>query len=92
MAHVGGAVSSVAEKIYQAMLDAGVEVILDDRDERPGVKFKDADLLGIPVRITVGRGAADGMVEYKMRRDADRTHMTVDEAIAEAIRVVEEER
>lgn len=84
--------ASVAEKIYQAMLDAGVEVILDDRDERPGVKFKDADLLGIPVRITVGRGAADGMVEYKMRRDADRTDMTVDEAIAEAIRVVEEER
>ncbi len=55
--------AEVAERIYSELARAGVEVLLDDRDERPGVKFKDADLLGIPVRITVGRGAADGMVE-----------------------------
>ena len=83
---------AVASRIYDELTASGIEVILDDRDERPGVKFKDADLLGIPVRITVGRGAADGMVEYKMRRDADRRDMTVEEAIAEAIRVVNEER
>ena len=84
--------SGVAERIYQALREAGVEVMLDDRKERPGVKFKDADLLGIPLRITVGRGAAEGMVEYKLRRDAERTDMTAEEAIAEAVRVVNEER
>ena len=50
--------AEAAERIYSELARAGVEVLLDDRDERPGVKFKDADLLGIPVRITVGRGAA----------------------------------
>ena len=84
--------AAVAERIYGELGRAGVEVVLDDRKERPGVKFKDADLLGIPLRITVGRGAADGMVEYKMRRDADRTDMTVEDAIASAVRVVNEER
>lgn len=83
--------SKVAEGIYSELAAKGIEVILDDRDERPGVKFKDADLMGIPIRITVGRGAGEGMVEYKMRRDADRTDMTVEEAISEAVRTVAEE-
>ena len=83
--------SKVAEGIYSELAAKGIEVILDDRDERPGVKFKDADLMGIPIRITVGRGAGEGMVEYKMRRDADRTDMTVEEAISEAVRAVAEE-
>ena len=74
------------------MGDAGVEVLLDDRKERPGVKFKDADLLGIPIRITVGRGAADGIVEYKMRRDADKIEISVEEAITKAITTVNEEK
>lgn len=82
----------VAEHIYEELNKAGVETLLDDRDERAGVKFKDADLLGIPIRITVGRGAADGMVEYKMRRDAEKTDMTVDECLKEAIGTVERER
>ena len=68
--------AKVADQIYGELTAAGVEVMLDDRKERPGVKFKDADLLGIPVRITVGRGAADGMIEYKMRRDADKEEMS----------------
>ncbi len=71
---------------------AGVEVLLDDRKERPGVKFKDADLLGIPIRITVGRGAADGIVEYKMRRDAEKTEMTVEESKALALKTIQEEK
>lgn len=84
--------ANVAEHIYTELQKAGVEVILDDRDERPGVKFKDADLLGIPVRITVGRGAANGNVEYKLRRDAEKTDMTVETAIEEAIKIVNAEK
>ncbi len=84
--------AEAAERIYSELARAGVEVLLDDRDERPGVKFKDADLLGIPVRITVGRGAADGMVEYKLRRDAEKADMTISDAIAAAIKIVNEER
>ena len=82
----------VAEEIYEKLQKAGVEVLLDDRNERPGVKFKDADLLGIPVRITVGRGAADGTVEYKLRRDADKVEVAVEEAIQKAIQIVNEEK
>ena len=83
---------AVADRIYSELGKAGVEVILDDRKERPGVKFKDADLIGIPIRITVGRGAADGIIEYKMRRDADRTELPVDEGIAKAIETVNAEK
>ena len=68
------------------------EDLYEDRKERPGVKFKDADLLGIPIRITVGRGAADGVVEYKMRRDADKTEMTVEESKALALKTIQEEK
>ena len=84
--------AEVAEKIYADLMKGGAEVLLDDRKERPGVKFKDADLLGIPIRITVGRGAADGIVEYKMRRDADKIELGVEEAIAKAITTVNEEK
>ena len=84
--------AKVADQIYEELGRRGVEVVMDDRKERPGVKFKDADLLGIPIRITVGRGAADGMIEYKMRRDADRTDMTIEEGIETAVKTVEAER
>ena len=82
----------VAERIYNELAGAGVEVLWDDRDERPGVKFKDADLIGIPVRITVGKRASEGVVEYKLRRDADKSEKTVDEAIADAIEIVNKEK
>lgn len=84
--------ANIAEKIYDELGKAGVEVLLDDRKERPGVKFKDADLLGIPVRITVGKGAVDGVVEYKLRRDADKSEMSVEDAISSAIKIVNEEK
>ena len=58
--------AKLAEEIYQSLLVAGVEAVIDDRDERPGVKFKDADLLGFPIRITVGKRAGEGIVEYKL--------------------------
>ena len=83
---------AAAEKIYRELMAAGVEVLQDDRDERPGVKFKDADLLGIPVRITVGKRAPEGIVEYKLRRDADKSEKTVGEAIADAIAIVNAEK
>ena len=83
---------AVSKKIYDELTAAGVEVIWDDRDERPGVKFKDADLIGIPVRITVGKLASEGKVEYKLRRDADKSEKGVDEAIAEAIKIVNAEK
>jgi prolyl-tRNA synthetase len=64
------AMRETAERLYQELGAAGFETILDDRDERPGVKFKDADLLGIPIRVTVGaRLTKDGKVEVRTRRD-----------------------
>ncbi len=84
--------AELAEEIYEGLIARGAEVLLDDRKERPGVKFKDADLLGIPVRITVGRGAADGMVEYKLRRDADKEEISVSESIERALDIIEKER
>ncbi len=57
----------VSNDLYNTLLNAGVEVLLDDRDERPGVKFKDMELIGIPYRVTVGRNAKDGIVELKSR-------------------------
>ena len=81
-----------AEEIYDQLAASGVEVLLDDRDERPGVKFKDADLLGIPLRITVGKRAAEGIVEYKLRREAEKTEKTVAEAVSEAIALVAAEK
>ena len=84
--------AKVAEEIYQSLLAAGVEAVIDDRDERPGVKFKDADLLGFPIRITVGKRAGEGIVEYKLRRDSDKTEISVSEAIEKAIKLVNEEK
>ena len=83
---------ALAEKIHDELSAKGVEVMLDDRDERPGVKFKDADLLGIPVRITVGRMAPEGKVEYKLRRDAEKVEMTAEEAVKAATALIEAER
>ncbi len=79
---------SLAQDIYQKLQDAGVEVVLDDRKERPGVKFKDADLIGFPIRITVGKKAGEGIVEYKLRKNEDRQELTVNEAIEATINIV----
>ncbi|WP_282926356.1 proline--tRNA ligase [Helcococcus kunzii] len=71
----------LAEEIYQELISAGVEVLLDDRNERPGVKFKDRDLIGIPHRITVGRDASEGFVEYSTRKEKENIKLSVQEAI-----------
>jgi prolyl-tRNA synthetase len=70
----------VAEEVYATCVALGLDTLLDDRDERPGVKFKDADLIGVPYRITVGKKAAGGMVELVERRGKK----TVDVPLAEA--------
>ena len=78
--------SEAGEHLHDALRDAGIDVILDDRDERPGVKFKDAELVGIPWRITVGpKGLAEGKVELFRRRGAKKSEVEVEKA-AEAVR------
>lgn len=75
---------ALAESITKSLEDAGIETVIDDRDERPGVKFKDWDLIGIPVRITVGKKAKDGIVEYKLRSDKEFSELSPEEAVAKA--------
>ncbi len=79
---------ALAEQIYEQLQAAGIETILDDRDERAGVKFKDADLLGIPHRVNVGRRAAEGVVEYKQRREKAAEELSVDEAVKRIVKAV----
>ena len=76
--------SALADKLEAELSAKGIEVIVDDRDERPGVKFKDADLIGIPVRITVGKKAGDGLVEYKLRAGGDVEELTAEAAVEKA--------
>ena len=77
-------VFDAAEKIYQEMLYAGIEVILDDRDERAGVKFNDADLIGIPLRITVGqKNLAQGNVELRVRKTGENKLYPLDGIVKE---------
>ena len=74
---------SIASKLHDELQAAGIEVILDDREERPGVKFKDMELIGIPYRITVGRGVKDGKVELKPRI-GDSVEVAIEDAVNEA--------
>ncbi len=62
-----------AEELYATLQNAGIDTILDDRDERAGVKFADMELIGIPIRITVGKKVAEGQVELKMRTAEEST-------------------
>ena len=80
----------IAEDIYKKLSDNGIEVILDDRDDRAGVKFKDADLIGIPLRITAGKTVQEGLVEYKVRETGEVIKVTPDEAVAKVIDTVKQ--
>jgi prolyl-tRNA synthetase len=73
---------ATAEKLYTELNQAGVETLLDDRDERAGVKFKDADLVGIPYRIVTGRSLQQGKVEVVKRADHESTELPVDEVVS----------
>ncbi len=82
-------VVGAGEKIYKELKNKGIEVLLDDRDERAGVKFKDADLIGIPARITVGKKALQtGNVEIKLRTEQKPTLIPVDTAVAKTVEMV----
>ena len=73
----------IAEELYFALTKAGIDVMLDDRAERAGVKFKDADLIGYPVRITVGKKAAsEGLVEYKLRTEKEAADVAISDVVA----------
>ncbi len=72
-----------AEALYTQLQDEGIDVLYDDREERPGVKFNDADLIGIPIRLTLGeRSLAQGGAEMKLRRETDSTLVPLDRAVA----------
>ena len=80
--------SKVAYEIYEKLTKEGIEAVIDDRSDRAGVKFKDADLIGFPIRITVGKTIQEGLVEYKTRKDGVMIKLTPDEAIENVIKYV----
>jgi prolyl-tRNA synthetase len=81
-----------AEKIYVELLAAGIDVLLDDRPDRPGAKFKDADLMGFPLRIVCGRGVADGTIEIKWRSEAQSRNIRIDAAPRHVASEIQEAR
>lgn len=72
----------VAEEIYNALLTDGIDSMIDDRDERPGFKFKDADLIGFPFKVVSGKKAGEGIVELKIRRTGETLEVSKDEVVA----------
>lgn len=78
----------VATAVYEKLLAQGVEAVLDDRDERPGVKFKDADLIGFPYRITVGKTIQEGLVEFKTRMTGEMITIKPEEAVNQVVEKV----
>ena len=76
-------VVATATRIYDGLTAAGVDVLYDDREERAGVKFKDADLIGLPFRIAIGKkGLAEGVVELKRRSGPEVRKIKIDEVVA----------
>ena len=80
----------IANELYDFLKQNHIDVILDDREERPGVKFKDMDLIGIPLRVTIGKKAVENIVEFKERTKADREELTLEEVKAKIIELVNE--
>jgi prolyl-tRNA synthetase len=81
---------SVAEKIYNELLKKGVEVVLDDRNERAGVKFKDAELIGFPFRITVGKTIENGNVEFVTRATLEKEELSPEDAVSKVVELIKE--
>ncbi len=79
----------IAEKIYNKLLEKGVEAVIDDRDERAGVKFKDSELIGFPFRITAGKTVDEGLVEFKIRETGEVLKITPDEAVEKVVQAVQ---
>jgi len=82
-----------ANQIYGGLADRGVEVILDDRDERPGVKFKDGDLIGFPFRVTIGeRNLKEGLVEIKKRTEKEPEKVRKEDVVRRVMEHVDKSR
>ena len=76
-------VMKVANRIYDELTAAGIDVLIDDRDQRPGFKFKDADLIGIPLRVTIGgKGLAEGITEVKWRTETEVRKVSIADTVA----------
>jgi prolyl-tRNA synthetase len=85
-------VMKAAEDLYNSMLAESIEVIFDDRDERAGVKFKDADLIGIPLRIVVGqKNLVQGKVELKIRKTGENKLYSLQEIVQEVKQIIAKE-
>lgn len=84
--------NALSEEIYAELQSKGVEVLLDDRRDRAGVKFADRDLIGIPLRITVGKKAGERVVEFSTRREGENSEISVDEAIEKITQLVNESK
>jgi prolyl-tRNA synthetase len=84
--------TALSEKLYADMKKAGIDVLLDDRDERPGVKFKDMDLIGVPYRLTVGKKASENMVEFKSRDGQISMDLNADDAVATLLDLINKEK
>lgn len=82
--------TAIAEQLYQELLQNNIEVIYDDRDERPGVKFKDMDLIGIPLRITIGKKITDNLVELKERRNKEQSDIKIDEVVEKVKQIIKD--
>lgn len=80
----------VAEKLYNDLTKKGIEVILDNRNERPGVKFKDMDLIGIPIRITVGKKVEEDQVELKLRNEMESTNINIKDVYKTISKIIKE--
>lgn len=79
---------AIAENLYNRLQAQGIDVLLDDRDEKPGVKFKDSDLIGLPIRVTIGKRANEGIVEFKVRRTGEASEIAIEQAYEEILGLV----
>lgn len=90
--HKSTLVKETADELYQGLVGAGVDVLLDDRDERPGVMFADAELIGIPHRLTLGeRNLKEGRVEYQSRRDGETRLLRLEEAVESMLAILRQD-
>lgn len=80
---------AIAEELYQKLWARGIDTVLDDRNERPGVKFKDADLIGYPLRLTIGKKTvSDNLVEYKPRNEAENEEVALDKVVEKVLEFI----
>ena len=84
-------IMNYANSLHDELESMGIDTILDDRDERPGVKFNDMDLIGVPIRVTIGKKFVDGQVEFRMRRESESTDVEISELVNKIKETVEKE-